>query len=142
MADTLQKLKNSVNKGITTISVKTSSTLEKSKIKMHIESLEKELQKVLISIGEEAYEIWSNGSADFEALTEKFEDVTQRRNEIQKLAVELDSIDDRDNEILGKSKEVAPVEPVESKLICPNCGSQYDAPVNFCRKCGYNFKNK
>lgn len=39
--DAFEKFKKSVNRGITTISIKTSSSLEKSKIKLHMDSLEK-----------------------------------------------------------------------------------------------------
>ena len=51
--DTFQKIKDSTSRAITKISVKTSSSLEKSKIKMHIESLTKEIQKMFADIGEE-----------------------------------------------------------------------------------------
>ena len=44
-----------MSRAITKISVKTSSSLKKSKIKMHIESLTKDVQKMLTDIGEEVY---------------------------------------------------------------------------------------
>lgn len=142
MADPIQKLKNSMNRGITTISVKTSSSLEKSKINMHIESLEKEVQSLLYTIGKDAYDIWENGASDFESLTEKFSSVKQKKAEITQLTAELDAIDQRDKQILGTPQNTAEAVPQASgSFFCPQCGAAYDTPVKFCRKCGCNLQN-
>lgn len=45
--DTFQKFKDSTSRVIAKISIKTSSSLEKSKIKMPIDSLTKEIKKCL-----------------------------------------------------------------------------------------------
>ena len=68
-----QKFGNSMSRAITKISVKTSSSLEKSKIKMHIESLTKDVQKILIDIGEEVYTLWLNEESFNQSVTEKLE---------------------------------------------------------------------
>ena len=53
--DAFSKLGDSMSRAITKISVKTSSSLEKSKIKMHIESFTKDVQKLLVDVGKEVY---------------------------------------------------------------------------------------
>ena len=136
--DAFQKIKTSVNRGITTISVKTSSSLEKSKIKTHIDSLEKEIQKSLYSVGEEVYGIWESGTTDYQKIVDKLTAVKQKKAEIEQLTLELNSIDDRDDQILGKNQEE---EQSAAGTVCPNCGSRYDVPVKFCRKCGNNLQN-
>lgn len=77
--DVFQKFGDSMNRAITKISVKTSSSLEKSKIKMHIESLTKDVQKMLMDVGEEVYFLWLDGESSNRVLTEKLEAVKQKR---------------------------------------------------------------
>ena len=127
-----------MNRAVTKISVKASSSLEKSKIKMHIESLTKEVQKMFADIGEEVYSLWLNGDFSTQALEEKLEAISQKKAEIQRLSMELASIDARDDEILGtktnveeKTEVIAP-----QKNCCPNCGFECSPTAKFCRKCG------
>lgn len=137
MADAFENLKSAWNRGITTISVKTSSSLEKSKIKTHIDSLARDIEKDLQTAGEAAYKIWESGSEDFTPLYERFEATKRKQEEIARLNEELASIDVRDNQILGTATAAERQEEVAApKFACTNCGAQYDAPVKFCRKCG------
>lgn len=134
MAEVFQKFKSSVNRGITTISVKTSSSLEKSKIKMHIESLQSDIKKLYSTVGEKFYENWASEASTMDQLPDLLESIKQKKQEIIGLTAQLNTIDDRDNQILGTPKaETAPENP---KFICFNCGAQYDSPINFCRSCG------
>ncbi|MCM1040792.1 MAG: zinc ribbon domain-containing protein [Ruminococcus sp.] len=145
MADPIQKLKNSMNRGITTISVKTSSSLEKSKINMHIDTLEKEIQSLFFAIGSDAYNLWESGAFDSEMLTENFNSVKQKKAEIAQLNAELEAIDKRDNQILGTAAQntaaPAPAALSSAAIFCPQCGAAYETPVKFCRKCGCNLQN-
>lgn len=140
MADPIQKIKNSMNRGITTISVKTSSSLEKSKINMHIESLEKEIQSLFHTLGSDAYDLWESGISDFETLTDKFNSVKQKKAEIDQLIAERDAIDRRDSQILGAAAQNTAAAS-QASIFCPQCGTAYNTPVKFCRKCGCNLQN-
>lgn len=75
--EAIQKIKSTVNRGITTISVKTASSLEKSKIKTHIETLENEVRSMIINIGECTFEIWQS-DADYEQISELCKTVAQK----------------------------------------------------------------
>lgn len=133
--DAISKFKSSINRGITTINVKTASSLEKTKIRTHIESLRSDIEKLYYSIGERAYSVWESQSDSDDGLAELYALVKQKKEEIGQLTSELNSIDDRDNQILGTMKQET-VEAVGRKIVCSKCGSQYDDPVKFCRKCG------
>lgn len=142
MADPIQKIKDSMNRGITTISVKTSSSLEKSKINMHIDSLEKEIQGLFLTIGKESFDLWERGNTDLGTLADKFNAIRQKKAEIAQLTTERDAIDQRDNQILGTAPQnTAGVPQAAAAIFCPQCGSSYDTPVKFCRKCGCNLQN-
>lgn len=140
--DAFSKFGDSMSRAITKISVKTSSSLEKSKIKMHIESLTKDVQKMLMNVGDEVYTLWLNGETSNQSLTEKLESVKQKKVEIEQLSTELASIDDRDNEILGTKAEAEqpPEVVVPQKPCCPNCGSEHEPTAKFCRKCGHKLQ--
>lgn len=136
--DALQKFKSSLNRGVTTISVKASSSLEKGKIKTHIESINSEIQKLITTIGETAYASWESGG-DFSSLAELCAQIQQKKGEIEQLNQEMASIDERDSQILGaKAAESASAAPASAEpgTVCPSCGTQFDSPVKFCRKCG------
>ena len=138
--DVFQKIKSSMNRGITTISVKTSSSLEKTKIKTHIDSLNKEIEKCTYHIGEKAYAIWSNGKDDYSELNGLFESIKQKTQEIEQLNEELSSIDERDSQILGNAKtdyQAGQQEQESNKgVFCSQCGAFYETPVKFCKQCG------
>ncbi len=143
--DTLEKLKMSVNRGITTIGVKTSASLERSKIMTHIDSLEKDNKKAYAALGEEAYELWESGSEDFSKLYEKFELIKKRKADIEELTEQYKLIDEKNNEILGKTdagqadsaaEQEGAVANAQGMYYCANCGEAFDTPVKFCRKCG------
>ena len=136
--DAFQKFGDSMNRAFTKISVKTSSTLEKSKIKLHIDSLSKEVQKMMTDLGENAYALWLNGETSVQPLTEKLDAIKEKKATIEQLSAELDAIDARDNEILGTKTEAA--EKTEAAdphtPCCPSCGAACEPTAKFCRKCG------
>ena len=138
--DAFQNFKSSVNRGITSISVKTSSSLEKSKIKTHMDSLEAEGQKLLMSIGETAFSVWQSGSMDYQAITELCVALQQKKDEIVKLSEELSSIDARDEQILGTAKQQAAAPAPDAQPTCPSCGAPHDPAAKFCRKCGFKLQ--
>lgn len=136
--DAFQKIKDSTNRAFTKISVKTSSTLEKSKIKLHMDTLSRDVQALMTDVGENLYVLWEQGNPSYEALAVKLNAIKQKKQEISELAAELTAIDARDNEILGTKPAVEP-QPVVSdpnKSYCPGCGAEYTPGAKFCGKCG------
>lgn len=133
--DAFQKIKSSLNRGVTAISLKTSSSLEKAKIKTHIESIKSEIEKAISAVGQAAYTRWENGETDFSVLNEQFAQIKQKKEEIVALESECAAIDERDSQILGTAGGDTAA-PESGGTICPSCGSIYSTPVKFCRKCG------
>lgn len=128
------------SKIITTISVKTSSSLEKNKIKLHIENLEKEIEALIRAAGEEGYRLWAEGDASTQSLVEKFQAIQEKKEQIQQLNAKMAEIDELDSQILGAKKEepvVAAAPQAGTTKYCPGCGTPYNPPAKFCRKCGH-----
>lgn len=110
MADAFQNIKSAWNRGVTTISVKTSSSLEKSKLKTHIETLTREIEKETFAVGEATYKLWLSGSQDYSSLGTYLLSIKGKYDEIEQLTAQLGAIDERDSQILGSNEpqEVAP----------------------------------
>ncbi|MBE6963978.1 MAG: hypothetical protein E7443_05225 [Ruminococcaceae bacterium] len=139
--DALQKFGGSMSRAITKISIKTSSSLEKAKIKLHIESLTKDVQKMLSELGENVYSLWLNGEFSIQSQTETLEAIKQKCYEINQLTMEMASIDDRDSEILGTKTEAEQKAPAAPQVPhCPNCGAEHEPAAKFCCKCGHNLQ--
>ena len=81
--DRFNKLKSSLNRGVTAISIKTSSSLEKAKIKTHIESIRAEIERMTLHAGESAYGLWESGSSDYSSLDEEFALIKKKKEEIR-----------------------------------------------------------
>lgn len=132
-ADMFSKFKSTVDRSIAVVSVKTASSVEKSKIKTRIENFNEVAEKLTMEVGGDAYDLYIAGEADFSRLNEKFEAIREKRLEIEKLTEELDSIDERDKQVLGES---AKAQAAQDSIICPGCGASFTEPVKFCRNCG------
>ncbi len=137
--NSFDKIRSSINRGITTISVKTSSSIEKTKIKTHIESLNMEIENIMLHIGKEAYSIWNSNSEDYSKLSKEFLLIQSKMKEIESLTVELNLIDQRNEQILGHNMIYSPGEGNEG-VVCQNCNTQYAQAINFCPKCGSQIK--
>ena len=140
MNDRLDRFKSSVNRGVATISVKANTTIEKTKIKTHIETLNSEIKKLISEAGEKSYEIWSAGGKDYASLEEVFLMIQAKKAEIDSLNNEIKALPEKENRILGHN-EVRPPEQKEEAakpqpVFCTKCGAKYFDKVNFCVKCG------
>ena len=91
--------------------------------------LQKEIEKTYTSLGESLYLEWLKVDIDHAVFTERLENIRAKKEEIDNLKMQLNSIDDRDNQILGNGGDKNP-------LICSRCGAQFTNPVKFCGKCG------
>jgi hypothetical protein len=113
--------------------MKTASSFEKSKLKTHMDSLKSENQRLIVEIGELAYKKWYNHDTDNTELEQLCTTIKENQQTIADLTAQLSAIDDRDNEVLGNKVE----KPAGPEIVCPNCGAGYEAPVKFCRSCGF-----
>lgn len=129
-SDSLDKLKSNLNKGITTLNLKTSAVLEKTKIKTHISTLTTEIEQHESSLGKRIYEAWDNDRFRLEDFLEELQTIRKKHGRIQTLHQEYDQVDEKERTVLGSAGAT------ESVHVCGSCGTSYDAPVKFCPKCG------
>ena len=134
--DAFSKIKTSVNRGIATVSIKTSSSMEKATIKTHIDSISGDISELTLSVGESCYKLWLEGSSDFTLLNEQLTTIKGKYLEIEQLKSDLITIDERGKQILGSNDKIMKNQDEKLKYVCTKGNAAYDVPVNFCRICG------
>ncbi|WP_071028005.1 zinc ribbon domain-containing protein [Peptoniphilus raoultii] len=137
--DAFEKIKSSFNRGITSISIKTSSSLEKGKINTYIDSLENEIKKIKYDLGEEVFRAYIEEDEDRDKINAFFSKIKESYDNIDEAKKEIEAIDERDRKIFGEEEKLrnsgVPMEE-DSVIFCDKCGARYEEKVNFCRKCG------
>lgn len=128
-------VKAKINKGITTVSLKTNSSVEKAKINTHMESLKAEVDKLKMDIGQKTFVFWNTGNFTLDKIEPELRAVKEKQEVLHDLQHQLMEIESRDKEILGQMESGGTANQAE-QIFCPNCGTGYAAKVNFCVKCG------
>lgn len=126
MADFLDRLKQGVSKGVTTVSVKSKEVLEVSKLRSQISDLQKQKRDALEELGSITHLMILKSDVDQERLRGKSFAITSLDEEITKKESEIAAIHAKTQEDLGRPKVIA---------ICV-CGAQVVEGSKFCGKCG------
>ncbi len=121
---------DSINKGLTTINVKTSNLMETSKLKTSISTKESEIRSLKAYIGDTVYVNRANFSMDM--VEEKLSEIERKYSEIEDLKAQIARLDENEKEILGNKNPAG--EPV--RVFCTKCGAPNDISNAFCEKCG------
>lgn len=137
MADAFEKFKSSINRSVAAMSVKTSASLEKAKLKAQIDTLTSDVQRMMPAVGEAFYLMWQRGDTDYSRLYEHLEVIRRKKEEIAALNAECAAIDQRNSQIMAAESKVPTASAMVAGNICPNCAANYAEGAKFCRKCGY-----
>ncbi len=164
MADFFDKVKQGIDKGITTVRVKSKEVIETTKIKGQIRAIQERKNAALEELGNIVYTMFLKGGFDEERAKEKCEGIRGLDSQIKEKEKELNQIHLQTEEALGKPKAVAicdcraeiyegakfcgkcgkRVEDIAKKAeevlasneVCPQCGVQLLHEAKFCMKCG------
>ncbi len=126
MADFLDRLRQGVGKGVTTVSVKSKEMLEVSKVNSQIADIHKQKKEALEELGNIVYTMHLNAAFDEDRLRTKSAAIGALDQQIKQKEIELTEIHVKAQEALGKPKPVA---------ICA-CGAEIYEDTKFCGKCG------
>lgn len=128
-------LKDTFNKGMATVSVKSETLVESSRVKSAIGTAQKKLEAEKAALGVKLYQSWKDGTADMEIFTEDFARIQGIEDEIAGLNARLAQIKAEEDKILGGAqKPAAPAAP--AAVFCTNCGKALPAGSRFCDECG------
>lgn len=133
--------KSTLNKGVTALNVKTSSMLETAKLKTHINTLGADIDRLTTALGNAVYQSWLSGKESAE-VSPLCESIREKQLEIEGLRQKIKDVEQESKKIFGSKSmgnpgDLPPQPPAPAPAyICPNCGTSYGAPINFCTKCG------
>lgn len=130
----LDTMKSTINKGITTVTVKTSSSVEKAKLNNQISSVSKDMERLKREIGNKVFVLWETDSFDINKVEEELNSIKEKKFKINKLQEQLEELNAQANTMFGTNGKETP--QVSMACVCSNCGNQYEQRINFCVKCG------
>lgn len=123
MADFFERVKNGLDKGLNTVSVKSKEVLEVTKINSQIGGLKDQIAKSQRELGEAVYEMSLQGAIDQNGIKEKCDAITVLRQQIQEKEAELQAVHGKAAAALGQ-------------FTCPNCKTEVAEGTKFCGNCG------
>lgn len=124
-------LKDTLNKSVAAVSVKSETLVESSRIKSAISNCQKRIEAELNALGIKFYNSWKSGQASVEAFAEDFARIQSLEKEIEGLNVRLGQIKAEEDKILGAAQK-----PAGGNVFCTNCGKSLPAGTRFCDNCG------
>ena len=132
MANMFDSFKDSINKGVATVSGKSGSLKEKTLIKTAISNAQKQMASELNELGVRFYNTWKAGSASVDTFTEDFQRIQGYEKEIEGLKERLEQIKEEEEKLLGSGQKA----PAGGSIFCTNCGKALPAGSRFCDECG------
>lgn len=127
------KVKQSLDKGITTVSVKSKELMESTKIKTEMETLKKKKISSLEELGSTVYVMVRKDQYNDEIVKEKCKIIAELDSQIDAKNEELKKLYVETQEALGQEVIVArcsncfaPI--VQGAKFCGGCGTQIDIP--------------
>lgn len=126
MTDFLDRLKQGVGKGVTTVTVKSKEALDVARLRSAIADSQNRKKTALEELGNIAYTMHLNGSFDDERLHAVSAAIADLDEEIQRKQSELAETHARAQEALGKPRPVG---------VCA-CGASIYERDKFCGRCG------
>ncbi len=131
-------LKDTLNKGVAAVSVKSETLVESSRVKSAISSAQKRLEAEKAALGVKLYQSWKAGTASMELFADDFARMQGIEDEITGLNGRLAQIKAEEDKILGAAQRpAAPTStPAAGTVFCTNCGKALPAGSRFCDECG------
>lgn len=125
----MANLKQTISKGITTINMKTNNFVEQNKSKTYIATLEEEITKLKVQIGDKIYANWRAGITNLQEVEQYLETIKEKEQIIKEQRERIRDIEVQERQILGEEEKPAVV-------FCSMCGEKNNAGNKFCVKCG------
>lgn len=128
-------LKDTLNKGVAAVSVKSETLVESSRVKSAMGGAQKRLDAEKDALGAKLYQAWKDGNASMEIFAEDFTRIQAIEEEIAGLNARLAQIKAEEDKILGGPQQ-RPAAPAAGTVFCTNCGKALAPGSRFCDECG------
>lgn len=132
MADFFSRVRKNINKGIATVSEKSSVMLETSRLKGQIAKLEDQRKMIIESLGSNVYMGYGSGAIDQDLVAEKCAEIKKVDQAIADRLAELEAlvVDTDQEEVEQEETEV------ERMIRLCDCGAEVYPGAKFCSNCG------
>jgi hypothetical protein len=134
MADFFDKLKQGLNKGVTTASVRSKEMLDANRLKSKIADYERQKKDALTELGTTVCTMLDGGHIDEEALKVAHLAIASFDAQIAEKQQELARVHTEAEQALADPPKASPAsDPVPSTCVC---GATLPVGVKFCGSCG------
>ena len=123
MAEFFDKVKEEIEKGISTVSLKSKEVLESMKIKKEIETLEEKIKTATTELGQIVYSMYTKNKFDQVKIFETCEPIAALSNQLGGKKTELSELHFETGAALGKT-------------YCSKCKTILAEGAQFCGACG------
>lgn len=128
MSNFFGKLKKNIDKGILTVSEKSSLLVETAKIRGQIAKLEEQNNMLLLELGANVYLAYGNEPLDEEFMAEKVAEIAEVEAALNEKLAELQALNEAD--------KAEPMPEVEVEAVTCECGAELQPDSKFCMNCG------
>lgn len=126
MSDFFNNFKKNLDKGMATVSVKSTTALEVNKLKQHLRTLTTTMEHRKVELGTIVYNMYLNNKFDESKYGEICEEIKLLEEQCKEKEAEIEGIKKESEEILGKN-----LGPVRCE-----CGASIEPGMVFCVECG------
>ncbi|WP_151075055.1 zinc ribbon domain-containing protein [Flintibacter sp. KGMB00164] len=129
----LEKLRNSLDKGIVTIGVKSSTYLEIGKLKAKIEAVKSNVDKATFELGNSVFSYWVNndGEIDCRRIEEACKNISELQREITRYQGAIEELEAEKARVLSGENG-----SLSSNTVTCSCGQINEQGAKFCLQCG------
>lgn len=129
------KIKESIDKSIVSVSVKSSTYVETEKLKVKAANVAEEIKVQKQELGNRIYEQWKQSQIDSDYIIRVCKHIAEKENEINQYNFQIEQLTQERAKILRESNEVASAVALTGKVEC-SCGKRNEKGARFCKACG------
>lgn len=133
------KLKENLDKGIVSVSVKSSTYLEVEKLKTKVGNVTDKIKATSSEMGETVYKQWNSDGINQEYIVSVCGKIKEMEEEIEGYRNQIEALEQEKNKILGKGGMERERPELDNGVACA-CGCINDAGARFCMQCGNELK--
>ncbi|HBE81056.1 MAG TPA: hypothetical protein DDW65_25195 [Firmicutes bacterium] len=123
MAEFYQKVKQEIEKGISTVSIRSKEVMEDMKIKKQVETLEDQFETAKSGLGQMVYGMFGQNNFSQEQIVENCKVIGELEQQLQDKKQELNQLHREAGTALGKT-------------YCSRCKTEIPEGHQYCGQCG------
>ena len=130
----LGKIKESIDKSLVSVSVKSGTYLETEKLKAKVGNVQEEIHNLKQELGEAIFAQWKNGGVNPQTIESACAALNRKEAEIAGYQAQIDQITLEKARILGE--ELNPAATGREGGVTCSCGKVNAPGAKFCKACG------